>query len=289
MSNTKSASRGTPYLKPNDITAMRSRGPASFVEDRRDLLGQLVDVQARGVDDDVGVGAQVLEQARARARSRRAAGPRPAAGAGGARSRTCAPAPRRWRRGTPGSAASRGSAARRASRAGAVKPRARTSTTAAMRGMPSAPWRFPASSVSGTSRCGGRLSTTYQPESSRTLAVVVRPAPLMPVTMTSSVRSGAGRAPVSVTAAPPSSMTSPVMRLTAGAGVPSCDQLCRKTAGQCRTDAGNDLRAPRRWRPGPSSPSRSAAAGPCAWHRRARGCRRARWRSWPWTGAGGGT
>ena len=51
----------------------------------------------------------------------------------------------------------------------------------------------PASSAIAESSCGGRLSTTYQPRSSMTLAAVERPAPLIPVTMTKSVDAGHGR------------------------------------------------------------------------------------------------
>src|SRR5690606_11068319 len=60
----------------------------------------------------------------------------------------------------------------------------RTSTTAAMRG--SFPSMRPASSSSGRSICGGRLSTTYQPWSSSASAAVERPAPDMPVTIKTS-------------------------------------------------------------------------------------------------------
>src|SRR5664280_3515189 len=48
----------------------------------------------------------------------------------------------------------------------------------------------------------GRLSTTYQPRSSSTLAAVLRPAPLIPVRMTSSVASGSLAGPESPADAP---------------------------------------------------------------------------------------
>ena len=62
MSKTKSASSGTPYLNPNDITASRSARAAGDPDDGGQLAGQLVDVEARGVDDDVRVGPQVAQQ-----------------------------------------------------------------------------------------------------------------------------------------------------------------------------------------------------------------------------------
>ena len=66
--------------------------------------------------------------------------------------------------------------------------RLRTSTTAARPGAcssSSGARSREASSTNGFSICGGRLSTTYQPRSSRTLAVVERPALDIPVTITS--------------------------------------------------------------------------------------------------------
>ena len=65
----------------------------------------------------------------------------------------------------------------------------RTSTTTAMRDSRSSEW--PARSSSGRSICGGRLSTTYQPRSSRALLTVERPAPAMPVTTSTERADGA--------------------------------------------------------------------------------------------------
>ena len=66
-----------------------------------------------------------------------------------------------------------------------VNPRDRTSITTANWVM-----REPAASPKSTIRvisCGGRLSATYQPRSSSTLAAVPRPAPDNPVTRTTSM------------------------------------------------------------------------------------------------------
>ena len=64
-----------------------------------------------------------------------------------------------------------------------VKPRLRTSTTAAILLM-APPLRVPSSTIV-SSRPGGRLSTTNQPRSSRHFAAVLRPAPDSPVNTTS--------------------------------------------------------------------------------------------------------
>ena len=66
-----------------------------------------------------------------------------------------------------------------------VNPRERTSITTA-----NCVIRDPAASPRSTIRViswGGRLSATYQPRSSSTLAAVLRPAPDRPVTNTTSV------------------------------------------------------------------------------------------------------
>ena len=75
-----------------------------------------------------------------------------------------------------------------ASRKAVKKLRLRTSITAASLLTP--PRECSASSAIDRMSCGGMLSTTYQPRSSRTLAAVDRPAPLMPVRMTRSVEPG---------------------------------------------------------------------------------------------------
>ena len=59
MSATKSASTGMPYLKPKLITVTLSRVVSGVPNDSRDPVGELVDVEVGGVDDEVGVGAQV--------------------------------------------------------------------------------------------------------------------------------------------------------------------------------------------------------------------------------------
>ena len=112
MSKTKSASSGTPYLKPKDITASRSARPPLVAEELGDLPGELVDVEARGVDDDLRPRTAGPAAADARSGCRRAAGPPPGAGAVGGRSRTGGRGPRRWRRGRAGAGASRASRSR---------------------------------------------------------------------------------------------------------------------------------------------------------------------------------
>ena len=62
MSKTKSASSGTPYLNPNDITASRSAGPPWLPTSWEHLPAELVDVDAGGVDHHLGLGAQVAQQ-----------------------------------------------------------------------------------------------------------------------------------------------------------------------------------------------------------------------------------
>ena len=59
MSATKSASTGMPYLKPKLITVTLSRGRVGRAERLRDPVGELVDVEVGGVDDQVGVAAEV--------------------------------------------------------------------------------------------------------------------------------------------------------------------------------------------------------------------------------------
>jgi hypothetical protein len=48
-------------LKPNDIRARRTLGPALGAEQRGELAAELVHVQAGGVDDDLGLGPQVTQ------------------------------------------------------------------------------------------------------------------------------------------------------------------------------------------------------------------------------------
>ena len=57
-----SASSGRPYLKPNDITVARSCDAVVAAERGVDLAAQVVDVERRGVDDEVGARPQVAEQ-----------------------------------------------------------------------------------------------------------------------------------------------------------------------------------------------------------------------------------
>src|SRR5690606_10332831 len=112
----------------------------------------------------------------------------------------------------------------------------RTSTIAAILGrlLPARP----ASSTRGRSICGGRLSTTYQPRSSSALPTVERPAPDMPVTMSTSC----WMVPSSVIVARLNSSSPPVFSLGSSCGAP-----CRSGAflvqarvvglGECGTDA----------------------------------------------------
>ena len=63
MSTTKSASSGTPYLKPNDMTVdPQPRAAPAAERPASTFLRELVDVEAGGVDDQVGLAAQVGEQ-----------------------------------------------------------------------------------------------------------------------------------------------------------------------------------------------------------------------------------
>ena len=63
-SKTRSASSGTPYLKPKLMSWMASRsGSDGVAEPREDALAQLAQRQVRRVDDDVGLGADGIQEA----------------------------------------------------------------------------------------------------------------------------------------------------------------------------------------------------------------------------------
>ena len=186
MSATMSASGGSPYLKPKLISVSGVPGGALVARtapttSRREL----VDVECRRVDDDVGALAHGREALRARAGCRRGSCRRPAADAAGAPPRTAGRARRPRRRGTP-----RRTCRRR--RAGSIDLGQLGEQVAAAHvddGRDPAAGRSPACSArssSGRSICGGRLSTTYQSRSSRALAAVERPAPDIPVTISTS-------------------------------------------------------------------------------------------------------
>ena len=133
MSATKSASTGMPYLKPKLTTVTLSRVACSVAEVLRDALGELVDVEVGGVDDEVGVAAEARPSPRARAPARRAAGRRPAAGAGAGRPPGGGPGRRRWPRGRAGWSAGRSTCCWRvASRRASKNEPERTSTTTAI-------------------------------------------------------------------------------------------------------------------------------------------------------------
>ena len=65
MSATKSASTGMPYLKPKLISVTLSRGRLRGAEGLGDPVVELVHVEVAGVDDQVGVAAQVGQHAAA--------------------------------------------------------------------------------------------------------------------------------------------------------------------------------------------------------------------------------
>ena len=82
MSATKSASTGMPYLKPKLITVTLSRVVSGGAERLGDPVGELVDVEVGGVDDQVGVAAQVAEHLAARAGRPSSSRPLPCSGCG---------------------------------------------------------------------------------------------------------------------------------------------------------------------------------------------------------------
>ena len=140
---------------------------------------------------------------------------------------------------------------------GEERPATRTSTTTAIG------WSVPRlSSTSRTtsrSSVGGRLSTTKQPRSSSSLAAVLRPAPVMPVTTTSSPRWRRSAAS-SACRSSPRSVISPVAVLTATVcrplRLPVDRILDRRGGARCRSRA--PRRSPRPWPPAASAASRSA-------------------------------
>ncbi len=105
MSKTTSASSGQAVLEPERHHGDAQLHPPVAGEERGQLGGQLVDVEARAVDDDVGARAQVEEQRALALDAVEQAAVDPAAGAGGGRSRSGARAPRPSRRGRRGSGA----------------------------------------------------------------------------------------------------------------------------------------------------------------------------------------
>ena len=87
-------------------------------------------------------------------------------------------------------------------------------------------------SAIGPSICGGRLSTTYQPRSSRALPTVDRPAPDMPVTMSSSCLRSSFISPLRRVEQSLSARDTPMLR---NLGI----QRGRDLLGQSLSDAGN--------------------------------------------------
>ena len=186
MSSTMSASTGMPYLKPKDTTVARSAAASPSANACLDLGGQLVHVE---VEVSITRSAsprrsRTISRSRAMPSSSR---PPPCSGCG-RRAASC--------RRTSTSSVPRGTGPRRfapcsadrgeAPRRSAKKPRERTSTTTRdAAGSLSCRWPRRQHPTTSGSIEGGRLSTTNQPRSSSALAAVLRPAPVMPVTMTS--------------------------------------------------------------------------------------------------------
>ncbi len=166
MSKTKSASSGTPYLNPNDITASRTLGPLPSAKTGwtffaswwtlRPEVSMTTSATARRSASMLALADDAVEQP-----------PLALEGVRRGPTRSGGPAPRRWRRGTRGWGASHAAAARRAAVCRWAKnPRARTSTTAAIRGRSACVPRRSRGRRGRRAGAGGRLSTTYQPESS---------------------------------------------------------------------------------------------------------------------------
>ena len=255
-SATRSASTGRPYLKPKDITVTCSERGVLGAERLRDLGGQLVHVEVGGVDDDVGLGAQVAEHdpLAAHAVEQPAVAlqrVRPARGLEAAD-----------QRGVVGLEEEQAWCCGRSCR-GPAPPAGRAKNDPAAHVDDD---RDPAAGRPGTRRpagpcraaaAGGRLSTTNQPRSSSSLAAVLRPAPDMPVTTTSWPRRP--RRPRRVR------RSSGLLDL-AGRGVHADGPRPLRLGGErgddrgrgARADARAPRRSPRRSRPAACAASRSA-------------------------------
>ena len=259
MSATRSASTGMPYLNPKLTTVAFSDGRLLGAEGaaRRWSVSwctlRPVVSMTRSASR-----AQVVERDRARGAGRRAAGRPPGAGAAGGRPPAGGPAPRRWPRGTAASCGVRREPLRDA------PPGGRRRTTRSGR----RPRRRPAAAGRGSRRragprrptsCGGRLSTTKKPRSSSSLAAVLRPAPVMPVTTTTSPRSSRLGGTPRLLGCRQDSSISPVAVFTLTAVRPCVARPARRRSPRrsgCRCPA--PRRSPPLSQPAASSASRTA-------------------------------
>ena len=100
-SNSRSASRGAPYLKPNETTETWRPVLGRRVRERvAHPVAELVGRQPGRVDHEVGVAAKLRQDLRAPCGCPRRPGPRARAGDGAGSPRTGGPGPRRMPRGT---------------------------------------------------------------------------------------------------------------------------------------------------------------------------------------------